>query len=83
MSQAAYHGPRHGGCGRAAQALFAPLIEFIGRQVGRIVLYEEWEVLYRQRLQVERGLLRIGSIEPPHERSAVSRIVEKVADLNS
>lgn len=41
------------------------------------------EVLYRQRLQVERDLLRIGTIEPPHERSAVSRIVEKVADLIS
>ncbi len=58
MSQAAYHGPWHGGCALA-------------------------EVLYRQRLQVERDLLRIGTIEPPHERSAVSRIVEKVADLIS
>jgi len=47
------------------------------------VPYEEWEVLYRQRLQVERDLLRIGTIEPSHERSAVSRIVEKVADLIS
>ncbi|MDQ3691736.1 MAG: hypothetical protein M3406_17225 [Chloroflexota bacterium] len=45
------------------------------------VPYEEWEVLYRQRLQVERDLLRIGTIEPQHERSAVSRIVDKVADL--
>lgn len=47
------------------------------------VPYEEWEVLYRQRLQVERDLLRAGTIEPRHETSAVSRILEKVADLIS
>ena len=45
------------------------------------VPYEEWEVLYRQRLQVERDLLRIGTIEPQHEPSAVSRLIEKVGDL--
>ncbi len=48
-----------------------------------MVPYEEWEVLYRQRLQVERDLLRIGTIEPRHETSPVSRILEKVADLIS
>nr|MBA2633851.1 hypothetical protein [Chloroflexota bacterium] len=47
------------------------------------VPYEEWEVLYRQRLQVERDLLRIGTIEPRTETSAVSRILDKVADLIS
>ncbi|MDQ3346260.1 MAG: hypothetical protein M3473_08225, partial [Chloroflexota bacterium] len=47
------------------------------------VPYEEWEVLYRQRLQVERDLLRIGTIEPRTEASAVSRILDKVADLIS
>ena len=47
------------------------------------VPYEEWEVLYRQRLQVERDLLRAGTIEPRHETSAVSRILDKVADLIS
>ncbi len=48
-----------------------------------MVPYEEWEVLYRQRLQVERDLLRIGTIESRHETSPVSRILEKVADLIS
>jgi hypothetical protein len=139
MSQAAYHGPWHGGCagaahgsvctpdrvrrshGRAqpspigsrgrrayltaseeAQEIEDALRELhdpadpTGREEALATLaaiderlkkltvpYEEWEVLYRQRLQVERDLLRIGTIEPPHERSPVSRIVEKVADLIS
>ncbi|MEO7296140.1 MAG: hypothetical protein ABIZ57_08340, partial [Candidatus Limnocylindria bacterium] len=47
------------------------------------VPYEEWEVLYRQRLQVERDLLRAGTIEPRDEPSVVSRILEKVAALVS
>lgn len=47
------------------------------------VPYEEWEVLYRQRLQVERDLLRGGTIQPHHEPSAVARILEKVGDLIS
>ena len=47
------------------------------------VPYEEWEVLYRQRLQVERDLMRAGTIEAEHEPSAVSRILDKVADFIS
>ena len=45
------------------------------------VPYEEWDVLYRQRLQVERDLLRAGTIEPRHEPSGVSGLIEKVGDL--
>ena len=45
------------------------------------VPYEEWEVLYRQRLQVERDLLRARVIEPPKEPGPVVRVIEKVADL--
>ena len=45
------------------------------------VPYEEWEVLYRQRLQVERDLLRARVIEPPKESGPVARVIEKVADL--
>ena len=48
-----------------------------------IVPYEEWEVLYRQRLQVERDLLRAGTNQPPEEPGPVARVVEKVADLIS
>ncbi|HYI66858.1 MAG TPA: hypothetical protein VEW95_08050, partial [Candidatus Limnocylindrales bacterium] len=47
------------------------------------VPYEEWEVLYRQRLQVERDLLRARVIEPPTEPGPIARVVEKVADLIS
>ena len=47
------------------------------------VPYEEWEVLYRQRLQVERDLLRAGAIEPKQQPGPVARVVEKVADLIS
>ena len=45
------------------------------------VPYEEWEVLYRQRLQVERDLLRAGTIEPPKEPGVVERVIEKVTGL--
>ena len=48
------------------------------------VPYEEWEVLYRQRLQVERDLLRAGTIEPKDgatDRPVVGRIIDRVADL--
>jgi hypothetical protein len=47
------------------------------------VPYEEWEVLYRQRLQVERDLLRARVTEPPKESGPVARVIEKVADLIS
>ena len=47
------------------------------------VPYEEWEVLYRQRLQVERDLLRARVIEPPQKPGPVARVVGKVADLIS
>ena len=47
------------------------------------VPYEEWEVLYRQRLQVERDLLRARVIEPPKEPGPVAAVIEKVADLIS
>ena len=45
------------------------------------VPYEEWEVLYRQRLQVERDLLRAGVVEPRDGPSPLGRVMEKVADL--
>src|SRR5688572_2927078 len=45
------------------------------------VPYEEWEVLYRQRLQVERDLLRAGTIEPPSQPTIVERVIEKVTGL--
>ena len=45
------------------------------------VPYEEWEVLYRQRLQVERDLLRAKTIKPHQSeaRPVIARIIERVA----
>jgi hypothetical protein len=45
------------------------------------VPYEEWEVLYRQRLQVERDLLRVRVIDPRDRAGIVERVIEKVGDL--
>lgn len=53
-----------------------------------VVPYEEWEVLYRQRLQVERDLLREGTVTPAQERAedpdeqegAIARALRSVAD---
>lgn len=54
----------------------------IDDRLGRLTVpYEEWEVLYRQRLQVERDLLRAKTIEPDQKPTVVSRVIEKVADL--
>ena len=43
--------------------------------------YEEWEVLYRQRLQIERDLLQAGSDPAEEEPGVVARMVEKVTNL--
>jgi hypothetical protein len=51
------------------------------------VSHEEWEVLYRQRLQVERDLLRgerepgAEADEPDGEPGLITRIVEGVGNL--
>jgi hypothetical protein len=45
------------------------------------VPYEEWEVLYRQRLQVERDLLRAGTVQPDEKPGIVARVVEKVGSV--
>jgi hypothetical protein len=39
------------------------------RLAALVVPYEEWEVLYRQRLQVERDLLRAGTLSPAESRN--------------
>lgn len=91
-------------------ALFAPLLAFVGRQVGRVVHesgsrqaavtalekiderlaslvipYEEWEVLYRQRLQTERDLLR-GTLgddasDPDVHDGVLKRFVRTLGDV--
>ena len=66
------------------QEALAALDDIEARLARLIVPYEEWEVLYRQRLQVERDLLRAGAAEAadPEPRSpAVPRVVERVIDL--
>jgi hypothetical protein len=45
------------------------------------VPYEEWEVLYRQRLQVERDLLRRGTVEPNGKPGILSLVVEKLEGI--
>lgn len=56
--------------------------EAIDARLARLTVpYEEWEVLYRQRLQIERDLLQAGRIEPQKEPSIVARVVEKVTGL--
>jgi hypothetical protein len=64
-----------------AEAALIALRAIDKRMTELTVPYEEWEVLYRQRLQVERDLLRARVIEPPKESGPVARVVEKVADL--
>jgi len=57
-------------------------LEAIDARLARLTVpYEEWEVLYRQRLQVERDLLRVGTIEPPSQPTIVDRVIEKVSGL--
>ena len=64
------------------QALSA--FEAIDARLARLTVpYEEWEVLYRQRLQIERDLLRAGMVKPKDEPGVVARVVEKVAGLVS
>jgi hypothetical protein len=64
----------------AQKALTA--LKAIDKRLAELTIpYEEWEVLYRQRLQVERDLLRAGTIEPPTERGPIVRVVEKVSEL--
>ena len=64
-----------------ADEALATLEAIDGRLATLTVPYEEWEVLYRQRLQVERDMLRARVIEPNEEPGIVGRVIEKVADL--
>jgi hypothetical protein len=58
--------------------------EAIDARLARLTVpYEEWEVLYRQRLQIERDLLRAGMVKPKDEPGVVARVVDKVAGLVS
>ncbi len=71
-----------------AERALASLREIDGRLSSLVVPYEEWEVLYRQRLQVERDLLRAGHVTPAESRdgedagsgvlSRISRAVEEL-----
>ena len=57
-------------------------LEAIDARLAKLTVpYEEWEVLYRQRLQVERDLLRAGIVEPRDEPTVVDRVIEKVTGL--
>jgi hypothetical protein len=57
-------------------------LEAIDARLARLTVpYEEWEVLYRQRLQIERDLLRARVIEPSDQTGIVARVIEKVGDL--
>jgi len=57
-------------------------LEAIDARLAKLTVpYEEWEVLYRQRLQVERDLLRAGTIEPSRDPTVVDRVIEKVTGL--
>jgi len=62
----------------------APILDVIDERLASLVVpHEEWEVLYRQRLQVERDLLR-STREPAakeEEPGIVERIVESVANI--
>ena len=62
----------------------APILDAIDERLASLVVpHEEWEVLYRQRLQVERDLLR-STREPAakeKEPGIVERIVESVANI--
>lgn len=51
-----------------ADRALATLRDIDGRLSSLVVPYEEWEVLYRQRLQVERDLLRAGHVTPAQSR---------------
>jgi hypothetical protein len=57
-------------------------LETIDARLAKLTVpYEEWEVLYRQRLQVERDLLRAGTIEASREPTVAERVIEKVTGL--
>ena len=63
-----------------------PILRAIDARLARlIVAHEEWEVLYRQRLQVERDLLRSSRAAPEpaadDEAGLVERIVERVTHM--
>jgi hypothetical protein len=51
-----------------AERALATLGDIDERLSSLVVPYEEWEVLYRQRLQVERDLLRAGHVTPAEWR---------------
>lgn len=51
-----------------AERALATLRDIDERLSSLVVPYEEWEVLYRQRLQVERDLLRAGHVTPAESR---------------
>jgi hypothetical protein len=61
------------------------MLEVLDRRMARLTIpYEEWEVLYRQRLQVERDLLRERAVEPESDErqpGLVERVVEKVGGV--
>jgi len=62
------------------------MLDAIDTRLARLTVpYEEWEVLYRQRLQIERDLLQAGrtepSDEPPDEPGIVARVVDKLTGL--
>jgi hypothetical protein len=57
-------------------------LETIDARLAKLTVpYEEWEVLYRQRLQIERDLLRARVIEPSEKTGIVGRVIDKVAEL--
>jgi hypothetical protein len=64
-----------------------PMLSAIDEQLARLVVpHEEWEVLYRQRLQVERDLLRVEREAPPEaddRPGLIGRIAEGVGKLAS
>jgi hypothetical protein len=61
----------------AARAEAAETLKSIDTRLARLVVpYEEWEVLYRQRLQIERDLLRASPERPDGIVDRVGRAVD-------
>jgi hypothetical protein len=65
--------------------LASRVLEGVDRRLARLTVpYEEWEVLYRQRLQVERDLLRdsVASMDGEPEKPALlDRVAHKVGSV--
>ena len=54
-------------------------LQSIDVRLARLVVpHEEWEILYRQRLQIERDLLRAATATPVGIRERVGRAVESL-----